>query len=231
VCEATLLGHNTCTLPLVELSDDRLVRGDNDGKVKVWDLTSLKLVQDIDNEKSKSPGQISFECQGLLLMEDNILLCGNGNKIVAHRPLKVEKEINLMKKFFFAEKRVYEDLPYASFEGHAKIVRILKSLHDGKRFLSGSYDCSIKLWHLDSKSCVVNFLGHQDTVSDIIVYDINTIVSGDQQGILKFWELDTGKTIREIKAHEIMVSSIVLKSDKTLVTTHGVDPILKFWSQ
>jgi len=227
-CEVTLFGHNTWTLPLLELPEDKLVSGDGDGKIKVWDLTSYKWVQDIDNEKSKNSDQVSFECRGLLLMKDNVLLCGIGNKIVAHRPLTVKKEINLM-NFFVADQKVY-DLQFASFEGHGKIVRMLKSLNDGVRFLSVSDDCDIKLWDLNSQNCILTFLGNQDFVSDV-VYDRNNIVSGHKGGLLKFWDLNTGKVVREIKAHETNVSSIAVKSDKTLLTTHGEDPILKFWHQ
>jgi len=161
-------------------------------------------------------------------MKDNVLLCGIGNKIVAHRPLTVKKEINLM-NFFVADQKVY-DLQFASFEGHGKIVRMLKSLNDGVRFLSVSDDCDIKLWDLNSQNCILTFLGNQDFVSDV-VYDRNNIVSGHKGGLLKFWDLETGKVVKEIKAHETIVSSIAVKSDKTLLTTHGEDPILKFWHQ
>jgi len=228
-CEVTLSGHNACIFPLLELHDEKLVSGYDNGKMKVWDLKSYKCVQDIDNEKSKSSDQISFECRGLLLMKDNVLLCGNGSKIVAHRPLKVEKKVDLM-TFLIADKRVYEDLPFTSFEGHAKIVSMLKPLNE-VRFLSGSDDFKIKLWDLTSQSCILTFIGHQQAISDVVVYDSNTIISGDKQGTLKFWNLKTGEMLREIKAHETNVSSIVVKSDKTLLTTHGRDPIVKFWSQ
>jgi len=196
--------------------------------MKVWDLTSYKCVQDIDNENSKSSGQKSFECRGLLLMKDNVLLCGNGSKIVAHRPHKVEKQVNFM-TFLIADKRVYGE-HFTSFEGHAKIVSMLKPLNK-VRFLSGSDDFSIKLWDLASQSCSLTFIGHQQTISDVVVYDSNTIISGDKQGTLKFWSLETGTILREIKAHETYISSIAVKSDKTLLTTHGGDPIVKFWSQ
>jgi len=230
-CEVTLFGHNTWTLPLLELPEDKLVSGDGDGKIKVWDLTSYKWVQDIDNEKSKNSDQVSFECRGLLLMKDKVLLCGIGNKIVAHKPLKVETDINLM-NVFVADERVY-DLQYASFEGHGKIVRMLKSLNDGVRFLSVSDDCDIKLWDFTNQKCIIcilTFPGNKDFISDV-VYDRNTIVSGHKGGKLKFWDLATGKIVREIKAHETNVSSIAVKSDETLLTTHGEDPILKFWHQ
>jgi len=107
---------------------------------------------------------------------------------------------------------------------------MLKSL-DEVRFLSGSDDFNIKLWDLTSQSCILTFKGHQQIISDVVVYDSNTIVSGDKQGTLKFWSLKTSEILTEIKAHETNVSSIAVKSDKTLLTTHGGDPTVKFWSQ
>jgi len=234
-CEVTLVGHKKWVLPLLELPDNKLVSGDGNGKIKVWDLVSYKCIQDIDNEQSKSPDQTRFDCQGLLLMKDNVLLSSNFNKIAAYKPLKREKKVDLM-SFFNVDKRVFEDVPFASFEGHGASIRVLRAFSDGVRFLSGSDDMSIKLWDIGSQSCISTLAGHQERVSDLVIYDEKTVVSGDKAGILNVWDLETGKAIQEISTKDgendiEQVTSVAVKKDKTVLTTLGMDPVLKFWSK
>jgi len=236
--EVTLTGHKAWVLPLLELPDNRLVSGDGNGKIKVWDLVSYKCIQDIDNEQNKSPDQTRFDCQGLLLMEDNVLLCSNFNKITGYKFLKTGKTIDLM-SFFNVEKRVFkDDPPFVSFEGHTASIRVLRALSDKVRFLSGSDDKSIKLWDIGSgigsQICISTLNGHQERVSDLVIYDENTVVSGDKAGILKVWDLKTGTAIQEISTKDSdnvieQVTSIAMKKDKTVLTSLGDGPVLKFW--
>jgi len=72
--------------------------------------------------------------------------------------LKTEKKIDLM-SFFNVDKRVFEDAPFPSFEGHDASIRVLTAFSDGVRFLSGSDDKSIKLWDVGTRVVFLRWLG------------------------------------------------------------------------
>jgi len=70
-------------------------------------------------------------------MKDNILLYGNGSKVVAYKPVETMVKVDLI-SFFNVDKRVFEDLRFANFEGHTSGIRVLRALNDGVMFLSGT---------------------------------------------------------------------------------------------
>jgi len=156
---------------------------------------------------------------------------------VAYKALKTEKKIDLMSFFNVnVDQRVFEDAPIASFKEHGASIRVLRACSDEVRFLSGSEDKSIKLWDIGSQSCISTFSGHQEKVYDLVIYDEKTVVSGDMAGILIVWDLETRTAIQEISTKDgkndiAKVTSIALKEDKTVLTTLGDDPVLKFWSK
>jgi len=123
-----------------------------------------------------------------------------------------------------------------SFEGHTAGIRVLRTFNDGVRFVSGSEDKSIKSWDIGSKSCLSTLIGHENIISDLVIYDEKRVVSGDKSAKLKVWDIETGKVVQDIDTQkgderdigEVM--SIALKADKTVLTTHVDDPVLKFWS-
>lgn len=65
--------------------------------------------------------------------------------------------------------------------GHAGNVCALDVAPDNTFLVSGSWDCSAKLWRIGKWECEITFEGHQGSVWAVLAYDSNTIITGKAQ--------------------------------------------------
>eukprot|EP01129_Flabellula_baltica_P009084 TRINITY_DN364_c0_g2_i1.p1 TRINITY_DN364_c0_g2~~TRINITY_DN364_c0_g2_i1.p1 ORF type:complete len:449 (-),score=79.76 TRINITY_DN364_c0_g2_i1:62-1342(-) len=113
--------------------------------------------------------------------------------------------------------------------GHADVVTVLKVLPDGKHFLSGSRDKSIKLWDIASVSCVKTFTGHNGSVTDIdFLPNYQIFISSSSDKTLKFWDIQTGKCIDTWYGHHKSIERVISLSDR--IFSCGNDGCVRIWN-
>jgi WD40 repeat protein len=107
-----------------------------DGTVKKWDLTSERCITTF-NASIFSP----VHC--LALSNDcSKLFCGHSNGSVVMWSMK-------------------KGVQAASFQSHTKLITCILVTNDDQAFISGSYDRTLKRWHLDQPhQAITCFLGH-----------------------------------------------------------------------
>ena len=65
---------------------------------------------------------------------------------------------------------------------------------------SASYDCSVKLWCLETLCCLAVLVGHTNPIRSLCV-DGGRVVSGDYRGFLMIWEVkEILEDVRRFKA-------------------------------
>ena len=71
------------------------------------------------------------------------------------------------------------------------MVNSLAFSPDGKRFLSGSDDLTIRIWDVETgKSVCEPFVGHSGTVESVKYFpDGNRFASGSQDGSIRIWTI------------------------------------------
>ena len=94
-------------------------------------------------------------------------------------------------------------------KGHSNRVSCVAVLPDG-HVVSGSDDCSLRLWNPSDGRCLQTLKGHTGSVNCVAVLPDGCIVSGSTDGTIKIWDLNTGKYIESIKKTEIDVSRMDL---------------------
>ena len=95
---------------------------------------------------------------------------------------------------------------------------------------SGSRDKTIKLWEVKSGRCVINLVGHDDWVTDLVFHPSGRyLLSVSDDKSLRCWDLSNGRCHKKLMAaHNHFISSIDMKGK--FVVTGSIDNTAKVWS-
>ena len=59
---------------------------------------------------------------------------------------------------------------------------------DGETLISGSWDKTVKIWQISTKSEIASLVGHTDSVSSVVMRDDGgLIISGSKDKTIKLW--------------------------------------------
>ncbi|KAJ2557605.1 SCF ubiquitin ligase complex subunit cdc4, partial [Coemansia sp. RSA 1933] len=113
-----------------------------------------------------------------------------------------------------------------TLEGHSDSVRAVAAY--GNIVVSGSYDCTIRVWDATTGACLQRLEGHTAKVYTIVLdSDMHLIMSGSMDGTIRVWDWDTGMCLRVCRGHLTLVGLLSLKHD-TLISG-GADTTLRIW--
>ncbi|XP_042826071.1 WD repeat-containing protein 88 isoform X5 [Panthera tigris] len=165
------------------------------------------------------------------------LLSGLDPLEVGRRSLPLEKH-PMPEEKFWGDQESLSKIPFKIMKGHSHIVSSCNFCVDDTKLLSGSYDCTVKLWDAvdgsvirdfehrpnapvlecsvtaDSKrTCSHNCLGHF----------LGRIIAASYDKAVRAWDLETGKLLWKIN-HETFIASCKLSPDgKYVVSALDVD--------
>jgi WD40 repeat protein len=103
---------------------------------------------------------------------------------------------------------------------------------EGPTFISSSYDATLKVWDLNSHSCIKTLQGHSSAVNDF-VWKRSLVVSIGRDGLMIAWvllnlnicmilyvikDVNTGKRVETVK-HSSHVSAVCLLEEAGMVVT------------
>lgn len=115
------------------------------------------------------------------------------------------------------------------FRGHKKTVISAAISNDNRLVVSGSYDCSLKTWSIESGEAVRSL--HLDHFPQSIAFspDGSHALSGEPRGSLKLWDLTRGALLFVMQSTEGRgVLSIAVRPDGQRVAA-GLNGSLKLW--
>ncbi|XP_035461023.2 striatin isoform X2 [Scophthalmus maximus] len=194
VLRGALNGHTDSVWGLVYSSaHQRLLSCSADGTVRLWDAntTSPSLAVFNENKKLGVPSSVDLVCSepahlvtsftngqiGLFNMETSQLVLNlesnlepgtpcQINKVLSHPtlPITITAQEDRHIKFFDnnSGKLIH------SMVAHLDAVTSLAVDPNGLYLMSGSHDCSIRLWNLDSKTCIQEFTAHRKKFEESI---------------------------------------------------------------
>jgi WD40 repeat protein/tRNA A-37 threonylcarbamoyl transferase component Bud32 len=120
--------------------------------------------------------------------------------------------------------------PPRSFAGHDKEVTSVACSPDGKRIVSGSADCTLKVWDADKGQELLALRGHPAGVTSVAFSpDGKRIVSGCKDMTLKVWDADKGQELLALKGHTDWVTSVAFSADGKRVASGSNDRTLNVW--
>lgn len=183
-------GH-TDEVYAVQLQDDYLVSASADRTVRVWNLTTQRLIYPPLTGHTGSVTAVQFDAQ------DDIIITGDsrGNVIIWR---------------FSTGETVTTIKPHSEDVVSSCSSETILSLCFNDRYLvTGSKDSKIKLWNCNSTdvSLLGTFDGHDNAVLALKLRD-DILVSGSGDSTMCIWSLPTGEVIRRINIYQSGVSCL-----------------------
>jgi WD40 repeat protein len=115
--------------------------------------------------------------------------------------------------------------------GHEGEVNAVAVTPDGQRAVSGSWDCTLRVWNLRNGREEHVLAGHMAQVLDVTVTpDGQRAISGSADGTLKVWNLETGREVCTLFGHMDTVDAVAATPDGRYAISGSGDRLLKMWN-
>jgi len=113
--------------------------------------------------------------------------------------------------------------------GHTQGIRSVCFSPDGKRLLSASYDCTLRIWDVESGKELKQIQAHKPLYSAAFSPDGKRIVSGGDDEAVRLWDAESGKELRKYPGHGTQVTSVAFFPDGRRVAATSWDGAARIW--
>ncbi|WAR24780.1 WDR18-like protein [Mya arenaria] len=166
ICTGNLLcvlSRHYQTVNVIRFTDNgsHFVSGGEDNLVLVWSLVSV--LSNIHNPSLKAEPKNIWSSHSLPITDIHVGRGGARSRVVSAsldqtcKPIRVERHIETQ-----------EEEGVSCYRGHSKQVTCLSLTMDGTKLVSGSNDCTVKVWDVFSGQCISN-LPHKGPISNVLV--------------------------------------------------------------
>ncbi|KAG6816696.1 hypothetical protein H0H87_003784 [Tephrocybe sp. NHM501043] len=260
----SLRGHEGGVWALAA-SKDILVSGSTDRTVRIWDLSTGRCTHVFGGHASTvrclaivKPEWVDVEKEPGVFVKERwpkraLIVTGSRDRTL--RVWTLPRPSDPEYKCFGADDAEVDptdvcdadENPYhrAHLEGHDHAVRALAAR--GRTLVSGSYDCSVRIWDIINGKCKWVLTGHTQKgaypLSQLIsikaeyawhaVYSVvldsirNQACSGSMDGSVRVWNLHTGQLIHVLAGHTSLVG--LLGMSPSHLVSAAADSTLRIW--
>jgi WD40 repeat protein len=217
--------------------DHTVVAGSIDGFLRVWNLTTLSLLDTIQTSPAPELDLQSRAIQSPKFWKHLVAVTRQGGFMVTSTldgELKVwdrRAKSNVYRLQTRSDDRPVEDSDddwfYLGRQDHE--VTALALSPDDRYVLSGASDGTVKIWHMQRIPGAKREGGHTQWVNTVVFSPGDAgVISGSDDGWLKRWDLHSGTELQSVRAHEGWVLGMAFTPDGRLMTA-SADTTLKLW--
>ncbi|KAG0332122.1 SCF ubiquitin ligase complex subunit cdc4 [Podila humilis] len=110
--------------------------------------------------------------------------------------------------------------------GHSQSVRALAA--EGSTLVSGSYDCSVRVWNLCTGALVHRLTGHTQKVYSVVLdTERNQCMSGSMDASVRIWSLEDGSCLHVLDGHTSLVGLLGLNANH--LVSAAADFTVRIW--
>lgn len=226
----TLEGHEGGVWALQYLGNI-LVSGSTDRTVRIWNMTSGQCLQVFEGHTS------TVRCLQIIPLPNcpetesdrHLIITGSRDSTLRiwKLPQLDEPSQNASRS---PASNVSEDgnvYFVRALLGHSQSVRAIAADHD--TLVSGSYDCSVRVWRISSGKCIWRLTGHSEKVYSVVLdTKQNRCISGSMDWKVKIWDLMSGGCLYTLDGHTSLVGLLSLSHDK--LVSAAADSTLRIWN-
>lgn len=116
------------------------------------------------------------------------------------------------------------------FEGHTNSVFSVAYSHDSKLIVSGSEDCTVKIWNTATGTCRRTLEGHSLSINSVAFsHNSKLIASGSSDTTIRLWDTTTGTCQRTLEGHSNIVESVAFSHNSKRIASGSWDNTIKIW--
>jgi F-box and WD-40 domain protein CDC4 len=229
----TFEGHDGAVWALQE-DGDILVSGSTDQTIRVWSIATGKCLHSFRGHTSTvrclailKPVQIGTATDGLSVMMPEQPLIVSGSRDSTLRIWKLPHPSDL--PTFGADSSAEAESPYLLnvLTGHQKSIRAMAAY--GDTIVSGSYDCTVRVWKVSTGDTMHVLTGHTQKVYSVLLdHENRRCISGSMDYSVKIWCLDTGSCLFDLQGHTSLVG--LLKFNHGVLVSGAADGTLRIWN-
>ena len=187
--------------------DGRLLANSGfDTSIKIWDRTSLSLVQRLEGHEN---------CANALVFhpDDSHLISASSDSTVRFWDLASGEETR-------------------RFKPHSRPIVGLRVLHGDKQLITSSYDKSVRVISIEDGSEVGRIRGKGRELGHLVLLDLDSVlITGGIHPDFSLWSIPTGEPLGRIAAHNGGVAAMNLFRDGTTLMSVGFDGEVKRWTR
>ncbi|KAG0288951.1 SCF ubiquitin ligase complex subunit cdc4, partial [Dissophora globulifera] len=110
--------------------------------------------------------------------------------------------------------------------GHTQSVRALAA--EGSTLVSGSYDCTVRVWNICTGALVHRLQGHTQKVYSVVLdTERNQCMSGSMDAFVRIWSLEDGSCLHVLEGHGSLVGLLGLSANH--LVSAAADCTVRIW--
>ncbi|TFY63157.1 hypothetical protein EVJ58_g3404 [Rhodofomes roseus] len=234
--ERSLKGHGGGVWSIV-INRNTLVSGSTDRSIRVWDIESGRCTHTFGGHTSTvralaivRPELTDMEQDGDTTVSGKwpkhpLVVSGSRDHTlrVWALPKPGDTEFHSPMDEHGGEQNPYHKL---LLDGHEHAVRALAAR--GRTAVSGSFDCTVRVWDIATGTCKWVLVGHTEKVYCVALDTRRQrTYSGSLDGTVRIWDLQTGQCLHVLTGHESLVSLVALSP--SYLVSGCADSTLRVW--
>lgn len=211
-----------------------LVSGSTDRSVRVWDIEAGIETHVFRGHTSTvrclqilMPTKVGETADGrdVMMPKQPLIITGSRDSTLRIWKLPKATDLSFIQSDADADA---EENPYfvRQLAGHQHSVRAIAAHAD--TLVSGSYDCSVRVWKISTGETVHRLQGHAQKVYSVVLDTArNRCISGSMDYLVKIWSLETGSALYTLEGHSSLVGLLDLNCDR--LVSAAADSTLRIW--